>query len=84
MPSKAERDAAFKRMDYNGNGVVTPTQQSAAACAFYSLFFRVVACALQLSLAEIDKAVLGIWPQFNHKPALMRAYKAADRDVSEA
>ena len=31
-----------------------------------------------LSLAEIDKAVIEIWPQFNHKPALMRAYKAAD------
>ena len=32
-----------------------------------------------LSLAEIDKAVLELWPHFNHKPALMRAYKAADR-----
>jgi Ca2+-binding EF-hand superfamily protein len=31
-----------------------------------------------LSLAEIDKAVLELWPQFNHKPALMRAYRAAD------
>ena len=31
-----------------------------------------------LSLAEIDKAVVEIWPQFNHKKALMRAYKAAD------
>ena len=38
-----------------------------------------------LSLAEIDKAVVGgtlgralQYPDFNHKPALMRAYKAAD------
>jgi Ca2+-binding EF-hand superfamily protein len=31
-----------------------------------------------LSLAELDKAVLELWPQFNNKPALMRAYKAAD------
>ena len=31
-----------------------------------------------LSLAEIDKAVLELWPAFDHKPALMRAYKAAD------
>jgi hypothetical protein len=41
----------------------------------------------RLSLAEIDKAVvdgvlghaLGV-PDFNHKPALMRAYQAADAD----
>ena len=31
-----------------------------------------------LSLAEIDKAIVELWPEFNHKPALMRAYKAAD------
>ena len=31
-----------------------------------------------LSLAEIDKAVLELWPGFNNKPALMRAYKSAD------
>ena len=31
-----------------------------------------------LSLAEIDKAVVELWPQFDHKRALMRAYKAAD------
>ena len=31
-----------------------------------------------LSLAEIDKAVLELWPQYDHKRALMRAYKAAD------
>ena len=31
-----------------------------------------------LSLAEIDKAVIELWPHFNHKPALIRAYKAAD------
>eukprot|EP01048_Picozoa_sp_COSAG05_P006558 COSAG05_NODE_433_length_9859_cov_4.471004_1_plen_279_part_00 len=32
-----------------------------------------------LSLAEIDKACVEIWPHFNHKKALMRAYKSADR-----
>ena len=32
-----------------------------------------------LSLAEIDKAVIEIWPQFNHKPALMRAHQAAGK-----
>ena len=32
-----------------------------------------------LSLAEIDKAVVELYPAFNHKPALMRAYKAADK-----
>ena len=31
-----------------------------------------------LSLAEIDKAVLELWPEWDHKPALMRAYKTAD------
>jgi Ca2+-binding EF-hand superfamily protein len=31
-----------------------------------------------LSLAEIDKAVVELWPHFDHKRALMRAYKAAD------
>jgi len=53
MPDKATRMAAFKKMDFNGNGA--------------------------LSLAEIDKAVLALYPSFNHKPALMRAYKAADK-----
>jgi Ca2+-binding EF-hand superfamily protein len=33
-----------------------------------------------LSLAELDKGVLELWPEFNNKPAIMRAYKAADRD----
>jgi hypothetical protein len=33
-----------------------------------------------LSLAEVDKAVVELWPAYNHKPALMRAFKAADRD----
>ena len=40
-----------------------------------------------LSLAEIDKAVVSgeigkamNCPDFNHKPAIMRAYKAADTD----
>ena len=54
MPNRAERDALFRRIDYNGNGM--------------------------LSLAEIDKAVLELWPQFDHKRALMRAYQAADRN----
>jgi len=31
-----------------------------------------------LSLAEIDKAVIELYPEYNHKPSLMRAYKAAD------
>eukprot|EP01052_Picozoa_sp_SAG31_P049628 SAG31_NODE_10956_length_1079_cov_0.942857_1_plen_212_part_01 len=31
-----------------------------------------------LSLAEVDKAVVELFPDFDHKPALMRAYKAAD------
>ena len=34
-----------------------------------------------LSLAEIDKAIVELWPQFNRKKVLMRAYHAAD--VSE-
>ena len=33
-----------------------------------------------LSLAEIDKAIVELWPQFDHKRALMRAYQAADRN----
>ena len=32
-----------------------------------------------LSLAEIDKGVIELWPSFNCKPALLRAYKAADK-----
>lgn len=33
-----------------------------------------------LSLAEIDKAVRDLWPEmYMHRPALMRAYKAADK-----
>jgi Ca2+-binding EF-hand superfamily protein len=31
-----------------------------------------------LSLAELDKAVSELWPDLNHKPAIMRAYRAAD------
>ncbi len=31
-----------------------------------------------LSLAEIDAVVVDRWPHFNHKPSLMRAYRAAD------
>ena len=31
-----------------------------------------------LSLAEIDKAVAELYPEFDHKPVLMRAFKAAD------
>ena len=33
-----------------------------------------------LSLAEIDKAIIELYPAYNHKPSLLRAYKAADRD----
>jgi Ca2+-binding EF-hand superfamily protein len=33
-----------------------------------------------LSLAEIDKAIVESYPQYHHKPALMRAYKAADKN----
>ena len=33
-----------------------------------------------LSLAEIDKAVVELYPGYDHKPVLMRAYKAADVD----
>ena len=50
--SKEAVNAAFDRMDSNGNG--------------------------GLSLAEIDKAVIELYPGYDHKPALMRAYKAAD------
>jgi Ca2+-binding EF-hand superfamily protein len=52
MPTAADRERAFQRIDLNSNGI--------------------------LSLAEIDKAVIEIWPEFNHKQVLMRAYKAAD------
>ena len=31
-----------------------------------------------LSLAEIDKAVVEVWPKLNHKKPMMRAYMAAD------
>jgi Ca2+-binding EF-hand superfamily protein len=33
-----------------------------------------------LSLAEIDKAMVAGYPEYDNKPALMRAYKAADQD----
>ena len=33
-----------------------------------------------LSLVEIDKAIVELWPQFDHKKAVLRAYKAADRN----
>ena len=32
-----------------------------------------------LSLAELDKAVQTLWPELDNKPAIMRAYKAADQ-----
>ncbi|CAE8645798.1 unnamed protein product, partial [Polarella glacialis] len=35
-----------------------------------------------VSLAEIDKLVVESYPLLNHKPALMRAYKAAIRSVA--
>eukprot|EP00759_Apiculatamorpha_spiralis_P012713 PhF_6_TR19650/c0_g1_i1/m.28671 len=31
-----------------------------------------------LSLAELDKGIVELWPEFNNKPAIMRAYKATD------
>lgn len=34
----------------------------------------------RISLAEIDKLIVEKYPTFNNKPALMRAYKAADAD----
>jgi Ca2+-binding EF-hand superfamily protein len=33
-----------------------------------------------LSLAELDRAVIETWPAFDNKPAIMRAYKAADKN----
>jgi len=33
-----------------------------------------------LSLAELDKAIVELKPVFNNKPAIMRAYKASDRN----
>eukprot|EP00547_Thalassionema_nitzschioides_P002304 CAMPEP_0194222234 /NCGR_PEP_ID=MMETSP0156-20130528/32428_1 /TAXON_ID=33649 /ORGANISM="Thalassionema nitzschioides, Strain L26-B" /LENGTH=624 /DNA_ID=CAMNT_0038952933 /DNA_START=142 /DNA_END=2013 /DNA_ORIENTATION=- len=33
----------------------------------------------KLSLAELDKGVVILYPEFNNKPAIMAAYKAADR-----
>jgi Ca2+-binding EF-hand superfamily protein len=33
-----------------------------------------------LSLAELDKAVIETWPAFDNKPAIMRAYKSADKN----
>eukprot|EP01052_Picozoa_sp_SAG31_P000378 SAG31_NODE_11_length_38734_cov_21.263854_28_plen_666_part_00 len=37
-----------------------------------------------LSMAEIDKAVQELFPYYNHKPSVMRAYKAADLNGSGA
>lgn len=54
QPTDAQLDAAFRRVDFNGNGM--------------------------LSLAELDKAVVELWPTFNNKPVILRAYKAADRN----
>jgi Ca2+-binding EF-hand superfamily protein len=36
-----------------------------------------------LSLAELDKAVSELWPGLDHKPAIMRAYKAADNQQKQ-
>ena len=33
----------------------------------------------KLSLAELDKGVVTLFPEWNNKPAIMAAYKAADR-----
>eukprot|EP01047_Picozoa_sp_COSAG01_P021514 COSAG01_NODE_1250_length_11058_cov_35.299845_4_plen_428_part_00 len=35
-----------------------------------------------LSLAELDKQIVFLWPQFNNKKALLRAFAAADVDGS--
>lgn len=35
-----------------------------------------------LSLAEINRYMVDVWPEFNNAPALMRAYHAADTDKS--
>merc|ERR1711991_27253 len=53
-PNMADREAMWRRADFNGNGMC--------------------------SLAELDKLVVELWPQFDNKPALMRAYKAADKN----
>lgn len=34
-----------------------------------------------LSLAEIDQAVVDLWPEFTNKPALVRAYHSADKST---
>ena len=36
----------------------------------------------RLSLAEVDKQIVTLWPQFNNKPALIRAFATADVDQS--
>ena len=33
----------------------------------------------KLSLAELDKGIVILFPDWNNKPAIMAAYKAADR-----
>lgn len=33
-----------------------------------------------LSLAELDRGVIELWPHFSNKTAIMRAYKAADKN----
>merc|ERR1719336_857886 len=50
MKDKKKLRELWKRIDFNGNNIV--------------------------SLAEIDKLVVEAYPLLNHKPALMRAYKA--------
>eukprot|EP00933_Yihiella_yeosuensis_P080730 TRINITY_DN94204_c0_g1_i1.p1 TRINITY_DN94204_c0_g1~~TRINITY_DN94204_c0_g1_i1.p1 ORF type:complete len:484 (-),score=97.96 TRINITY_DN94204_c0_g1_i1:78-1529(-) len=55
MQNKQELLKLWKRIDFNGNHIV--------------------------SLAEIDKLVVEVYPLLNHKPALMRAYKASIRST---
>jgi Ca2+-binding EF-hand superfamily protein len=50
MKDKTKLKEMWKRIDFNGNNIV--------------------------SLAEIDKLAVEAYPLLNHKPALMRAYKA--------
>ena len=43
----------------------------------WAAFDRMDVNGTGLSMAEVDKAVRELWPAFDHKPGLMRAYKAA-------
>ena len=73
-PTPAGRRKSSGAADGNGEALVLPDKAQRDA-----LFDRFdVNGNGGLSLAEIDKAVLEVWPHFNNKPALVRSYKAAD------